>query len=218
MMDRRNKFDGMDMPSWRRWVGLGVLLAGLAWPAAARAVTPVATNNAVTLATGAAKYIYLYNSVTWTGATWTLTYTILSTPQRGTLTPYGYYAYYKADQPGYVGTDTFTWCAASGIETSGIATCTITITGNSAPVANPLSCSAPSGVTMTPVAYLSSYVTHAAADQGQTMSYMVVSPASHGAAYLDPSSGQFGYVDYVSAPGFVGTDTFTWAVSDGFVA
>jgi len=29
-------------------------------------------------------------------------------------------------------------------------------------------------------------------------------------------SGRYGYLDYVSAPGFVGTDTFTWAVSDGF--
>jgi len=203
---------------FRRWVWVMTFLVAMWLPGVARAEAPTVSDNSATLVAGTESCIFMFSSASWTDSVWYLTYTILTPPQHGTVTqPYpnnACFVYYRANLPaGYAGTDTFTWCASIGNETSGVATCTVTITPNSVPVANPFSVSALSGVLAKPLADLSTYTTHAASDSGQTMTYMVVSQASHGTAYIDPVNATC--VDYVSAPKFIGTDTFTWAVSDG---
>ena len=142
---------------------------------------------------------------------------ILSPPACGTAcldSLYGAYGYfdYKPNSDFVSGTDSFTFCVSDGISTSAPAIFTINLTSNTVPVANPVSCTVSSGATMTPLFTPAKGVNYTDPDSGQAMSCQVVTLPTNGTAYVDPSSG---YIDYVSNQGFVGSDTFLWAVSDG---
>lgn len=83
-----------------------------------------------------------------------MTFTLLSAPATGTLERWNVGEGYQALAVGYPvtaniwyysttatneGTDSFTWCVSDGTATSGVATVTINLTSNSAPIANPQS-------------------------------------------------------------------------------
>ena len=110
-----------------------------------------------------------------------------------------------------LGTDTLYWTVSDGVSTSAPALLTICFTTNHVPVASPVSCTVTSGVLSAPLFDPSAMYTHA--DCGQTMTYLVTTPASHGTACIEAASGA---IDYTSAPMFIGTDTFQWAVCDGY--
>ena len=138
-------------------------------------------------------------------------------PAHGTLAPDVFYGpagwYNYTPNPGYTsGTDSFAWQMSDGISTSAPAVYTITLLTNSVPVANPVSCTANAGVLMAPLFNPTTNYTHAAADDTQPISYLVMSQPANGTASIDANTG---WIDYISPATFVGTDTFLWAVSDG---
>ena len=67
-----------------------------------------------------------------------LTFTILDPPNNGTLDDCtsGSCTYTPDSTPNFLGTDTFTWTANDGISGSNVATFTVEVTANTAPVAN----------------------------------------------------------------------------------
>ena len=118
--------------------------------------------------------------------------------------------------PGFVGTDTFTYRATDGTTTSNLATVTITVTAvtdpgdNIAPVAGDDTFSTEQGteLTITTVDLLAND-TDADGDPLSVIPGLVDLPA-HG--ILDNGNGG---VIYTPDPGFVGTDTFTYRATDG---
>jgi len=144
----------------------------------------------------------------------TMTYAITTAPTNGTAslvyTNYNYWLCYTPNPGFLLGADTLYWTVSDGISTSAPAQLTIILGTNNVPVANPVFCTATSGVRATPLFTPSTNYTHP--DIGQTISYLVATPATYGTASMDPTSG---YIDYLPAPLFAGTDTFQWAVSDG---
>lgn len=177
---------------------------------------PTANNQAATVVVGGEVAVYLSYSDPMGDKT--KTFTILSGPAHGTLQTYkekygtdypGYYFFRPAS--GYVGEDSFTWKVNNGYADSAAATVSITVKANTAPVANNYSASIDSGTRGS--VYL--YVTHA--DSGQTMTYTLVSAPGHGTVEMPaPTTANGAYAYYTSSKGYVGGDSFTWRVSDGF--
>ena len=161
--------------------------------------------NAVT--TGIATYIYLYKSLVYTGSVTALKYTADSAPQHGTLLfpgapTYTYYCTYQATN-GYSGSDSFNWHASNSNQTSAVVTCYLTVLPNAITI-TPFTNTAASGV---PTNFSASpYISGVGAS-----SLIQSQPASGGTAYVVSAS----TIYYRSAPGFVGTDTFLWAATDG---
>jgi hypothetical protein len=124
--------------------------------------------------------------------------------------------------PLYVGGDSFVWKATDGSGTSGLATCTITVTPNHAPVAN--NQSPPYMVQNSSRVWISLSVTHA--DSGQSMSYSLALGPTNG--ILQYYNGVSGYQSvpvgtplsanswyYTPNMDYIGLDSFKWSVSDG---
>ena len=67
-----------------------------------------------------------------------LTFTIVDPPENGTLDDCssGVCTYTPDTAPNFIGTDTFTWTANDGTSDSNVATFTVEVTANAAPVAN----------------------------------------------------------------------------------
>jgi len=156
-------------------------------------------------------------SVTHPDQNQSATFLFPTPPAHGTLSPNWMYGpagiyEYTPNSDFTSGIDSFTWQISDGISTSAPALYTITLLPNSVPVANPVSCTANSGALLTPLFDPTTNYTHAAADNTQPISYLVMTQPANGTASIDANTG---WIDYISPQGFVGTDTFFWAVSDG---
>ncbi|MBA4388722.1 MAG: hypothetical protein C0404_12125, partial [Verrucomicrobia bacterium] len=174
---------------------------------------PAASNQAANIVEAGEVLIYLAWSDPDTPLKTDHTFTILSGPSKGTLqsynsrnktTVYPDYWYYRAGVG--TGVDSFTWKCRDKASDSNVATCSINVTANTAPVANNSSVSVNSGTQ----GGCSLSATHA--DAGQTMTYTTMSGPSHGTLAPNPASS---YWYYTSAKDYVGGDSFTWRVNDG---
>ena len=107
---------------------------------------------------------------------------------------------------GYVGADSFTFQVADQYQTkSGIAIEQITVS-DVAPTANDGSFdSAPDVTSSLGLSAASSYA-------GQTLTYSIVSGPSHGVAHVVAATGAF---TYTPTNGYIGSDSFTFKVTDG---
>lgn len=108
---------------------------------------------------------------------------------------------------GFVGTDSFTFTAGDGTLTSGSATITVTVK-DIAPTADNGS------ATTTANHAVSGTLSATPGYAGQTMSFVAVTPPSHGNVSVT-SGGAFTYTPNL---GFVGTDSFTFTAGDGIVS
>ena len=135
-----------------------------------------------------------------------LTYAIVDPPNEGTLDECssGFCTY--TPNTNFIGTDTFTWKANDGITDSNVATVTIEVTANAAPVASD---QAETVREAKPLAFF----LNASDDDFDSLTFTIVDPPSNGTLDSCPS----GFCTYTAdtVPNFVGTDTFTWTASDG---
>ena len=137
-----------------------------------------------------------------------LTFTILDPPNNGTLDDCssGSCTYTPDSAPNFIGTDTFTWTANDGISDSNVATVTIDVTANAAPVANDQS------ETVREAKPLAMFL-DGSDDDNDPLTFTIVDPPENG-TLDDCSSGVCTYTPD-TAPNFIGTDTFTWTANDG---
>ncbi len=132
-----------------------------------------------------------------------LSYATPTQPQHGSLTlsSSGIATYTPA--AGYSGTDSFTYTATDSQGTSIPATVTITVAANLPPTANAVSAATE---VAEPVA-----VTLSGSDpEGQPITYAVSGAPQHGTL-----TGTAPNLTYTPAAGFVGSDSFSYTVSDG---
>ncbi len=136
-----------------------------------------------------------------------LTYGEGSPPSHGTVTIGTDGSYTYIPDPDFSGTDSFTYTVTDGTETVTY-TVTVAVEGvNDAPVAadgagetekdRPLTGNLPSATDV----------------DGDPLTYGVGSQPDHGTVEIEPD----GTFTYTPAPGFVGSDSFTYTVSDGTV-
>ena len=137
-----------------------------------------------------------------------LIYEVESQPQHGTLTGTAPNLTYTPNS-NFVGDDSFTFIADNGIETSEPATVSIKVKGTSSQNTPPVATTQSVSTSMnTPLA-----VTLVGSDaDGDTLTYAVTSQPQNGAL---TGSGQ--NLTYTPTTGFMGNDSFTFAVSDGKV-
>ncbi len=136
----------------------------------------------------------------------TLTFTNLTLPQHGTLTGTSpNFTYTPA--PDFHGTDTFTFTAFDGTNTSAPATFTITINPvNDAPGATP-------GLAFT-IEDASVNLTLTGSDvDGDPLTFAVATSPAHGTLRGTPPN-----LAYTPAPNYFGPDSFTFTASDGLLA
>ncbi len=138
-----------------------------------------------------------------------LTVTLVTGPASGavTLGPDGGYMYTPVS--GFTGTDTFTYRADDGAATSGLATVTIDVT-NASPSAADDSFAGPKGQPLV-VDAASGVLANDADPDNDVLLAAVTTPPVNGTLALS-GDGSF---TYTPAPGFIGTDTFDYAASDG---
>ncbi len=135
-----------------------------------------------------------------------LTYTVLTRPTHGNLTLVGSGPTQRyAPNPGYSGTDLFTYLANDGKTNSNTATVSFTVNAiNHAPVASRLNVT--SLVTgQTPLTLLAQDA------DGDTLTYTIVDLPSHGTV----SPGTTANRTYTPQPGYTGLDSFSFQASDG---
>ncbi len=132
-----------------------------------------------------------------------LTYTV-STPGHGTATVSGSTATYKS-AAGYTGADSFNYTVSDGTD-SATATVNVTVSGstpiNNPPKADPVSATTPKDTAV------SVPLKGSDPDAGDTLTYSVTAPA-HGTATVTGSTAK-----YTPAAGYVGSDSFTYKVTD----
>jgi len=138
---------------------------------------------------------------------------------------------YNADAT-YTGADWFVWQVNDGIAFSSSGTCTVTVTANLAPLASASSTTITRGnqasITLSPTMYAQNYMDPAVPVKSM---FRVISMPANGVlqytttnnirtnvtagAWLPSLSGSLS-VYYVPASSFVGSDVFSWQVTDGF--
>jgi hypothetical protein len=153
-------------------------------------VAPVAQDQSVSIAIGAATHITL--SATGKG---TISYSLVSTPQNGQCTLSGSVVTYTP-APGFVGQDSFTFKASNGVD-SNLATVSISI---GAPSATPLS--------VTTSFSASTSVILSAIGTGP-LTYQVVTNPANGTL-----SGSAPNLTYTPNSGFAGSDSFTYTAAN----
>ena len=134
-----------------------------------------------------------------------------SDPQHGTLSvnPDGTFVY--TPQAGYVGTDDFTYTVSDGAE-SATATITLDIT-DQAPVANPATYQVLHDQSLYAVggSLPPTLLANATDPDGDPLTVVAYTEPTHGTLEMNPD----GSFIYTPLPGFVGTDHFTYTISDG---
>ena len=140
-----------------------------------------------------------------------LTYSFVTTPAKGTLSGIAPDLVYNP-APGATGVDAFTFIVSDGVSTSAPATISIIIdAANRKPVASGGAVSASEG------GIYSDFSLVASDPDGDSLSFVLKQAPTKG-KILFAGSSYFGLtLRYQGAPGATGTDTFTWAVSDGLV-
>ena len=191
------------------------LLAALWWSAGAIAETPpvVSSSTNYTHVGGYIIPLAMTSYTTWTGNVTTLIYTDLTDPVHGSLWDWdssGQVEEYDCDSTGFIGTDSFQWCAANGNLTSDVATCFI-ITTNCVPVARN------GAMTVTYAAMVRLFLSYNHPDQNQVQTFMFPTLPAHGTLQPDPDWGPWGGYDYYPNTNLSigGTDSFVWQMSDG---
>ena len=142
-----------------------------------------------------------------------LVFTVESTVQHGTLDDCADATCTYTPTAGYVGPDAFTFTASDGTTSSNVATVSITVFANSAPVAQDQSVSLPSDG--------GSIVLEAPDLDDDPVTFAIVDPPAHGALNGPDCAGSgsiFAECLYTPEPGYVGTDTFTFQGSDDLAA
>ncbi len=156
---------------------------------------------------------------THTDAGQIMTYTLGTAPTKGLLeyysggytnvppqTPLSSGTWYYTPNPGAIGADTFKWSVSDQIATSSVATYTYTITTNTPPIAL--------GAKGWTCANQQVTVPALFADPDpQSFSLQVLSPPAHAASFTVSGASFL----YTPVNGYTGTDTFSWAISDGSV-
>lgn len=134
-----------------------------------------------------------------------LTYAVLSGPSNGVLTGTAPNLIYTPT-PNYFGSDSFTFQADDGTNLSNIATVSITVVNvNDAPTANPQS------VVVVQDGYIA--ITLTGSDpEGNPLTYAVASGPSNGVL-----TGTAPNLTYTPTTSYVGPDSFTFTVNDGYV-
>ncbi len=145
-------------------------------------------------------------SFSWDPEGASLTFTITAGPAHGSLSanPDGTYQYQP--DPGYIGSDSFSFTADDGSATSEEATIQIDVT-NSVPDPADVSYATDQGQTVYDIDLLSSDYD----DEGDALSVVIVDFPQHG-TLVQNGSGTF---DYTPDAGFAGGDFFTFTYSDG---
>jgi len=208
---------------------LGAFLAALCWTTPAGAQT--AANDTFT---GNNKFFCMLPWIDVSGSGisgFSAKYTVVTQPVHGTVTidPSQSDQFLFTGTTDYTGPDSFTWSATSadGRVTTNVATMTLNLVANAVPVAKPATVTAQSGVQTTSIVNLLTYTTHpdtsyTQADYGQKLTYTITSQPANGTATINTQQTNRSnnkiksYIDYCSASGFTGTDSFKWTVSDGF--
>ena len=144
-----------------------------------------------------------------TGGIGPLTARLASSPTHGTftLTNNGGFAYTATN--GYTGVDSFTYRATDGVTTSSVATVSITVTADQAPVANNDTYTILQNSTLT-VAMPGVLGNDTDAD-GNSLTAALVSGPANGVLTLTNNGG----FTYIPTTGFAGTDSFTYRANDG---
>ncbi|MGH8278144.1 MAG: Ig-like domain-containing protein [Gammaproteobacteria bacterium] len=166
---------------------------------------PVATNgNLITAENSVGSGVL---SATGTGP---LTFAIVTQPTSGTatLTNAATGAFTYTPNSGFSGTDSFTFTASNSGGTSNTATESITVTPSASPVAENGSATGATGTVLSGTLQATDPIT------GRTLTYIVVGQPSDGTLVL--TGANTGTFTYTPTAGFVGTDSFTFKVNDGF--
>ncbi len=166
-------------------------------------VAPTANNQSVTVPHNTATSITLsYSDPDGPGP---FSFTIVQAPTKGTLSGSGGTRTYTP-QSGASGADSFTWKVNDGLADSNTATVSITVqpAGNAAPVANDQSFTTTEGTAVT------MSLSYTDPDGPGPYAVTIVTPPSNGTL-----TGANNDRTYTPNAGFVGTDSFTWRVSDG---
>ncbi|MBK1657628.1 Ig-like domain-containing protein [Paracraurococcus ruber] len=131
-------------------------------------------------------------------------------PANGTIDPRlnGFLSY--TPNPGFVGQDSFTYSLSDGVLGSDLVTVTIDVT-NAPPVAGADSYTVVAGRTLTVAA--PGLLANDSDPDGDTLQVVAFFEAANGR--VDPVTD--GTFTYTPNPGFVGTDSFIYRLSDGFV-
>jgi uncharacterized repeat protein (TIGR01451 family) len=134
-----------------------------------------------------------------------LIFAIATGPAHGTIQGTGAGITYVPDA-NYVGPDSFTFTASDGVAAPSPATVSITVTNtNTAPVADSQSVSTPAGTPRS--------ITLTASDvDGNTLSFVVLTPPAHGTLSGNPPD-----LTYTPAAGYTGPDSLTFKANDGLV-
>jgi VCBS repeat-containing protein len=111
----------------------------------------------------------------------------------------------------YVGADSFTYHANDGALSSNIVAVSLTVTAESPPNANADSATIPTGSGATAIAVLANDTD---ADIGDTLTIVSATVPAHGTVAI---TGSGTGLTYHPASGFVGTDTFSYTISDGLL-
>lgn len=140
-----------------------------------------------------------------------LTMSVVTNVAHGTLTPASDGSYTFVPTPGYVGADSFTYTVSDGLSTSAPATVSIAIT-DTAPIAADDAWSMSHDRTLV-VANPGVFGGDSDPD-GDPLTVSLVGPPSNG-TLAGGTIGFGGGFTYTPAAGFVGTDAFTYRISDG---
>ena len=136
-----------------------------------------------------------------------LTYAVVANPANGTVvvTNPATGAFTYTPQAGFSGADTFTFRANDGTADSNVATITVTVGGNSAPVAT-------NGALTTREERSVNGRLSATDANAQSLSFSIVSPPALGTVNLNAATGRLTYVPNANANG---VDSFSFQASDG---
>lgn len=140
----------------------------------------------------------------------TLTAQLASTTTHGTLTLNADGSFSYTPAAGYSGSDSFTYRASDGTNSSTAATVTITVSAvNKAPTAQNDSYSTAQDTVLTRAA--PGVLTNDSDPEGATLTARLASTAAHGTLTLN-ADGSF---SYTPTAGYSGSDSFTYQASDG---
>ncbi|MDP1823041.1 MAG: Ig-like domain-containing protein [Archangium sp.] len=173
---------------------------------------PDAVNDAVTLAEDALPSVVLVlgNDTAAPDLGEALSITAVSVPARGTASTDGTRITYTP-QANFSGSDTFTYTLADGNGGTDTATVTVTVTPvNDSPTAVGDTLTVLQNAAPTAVGVLSN--DSSAPDLGETLTVTAVSDPPNGNVAITPGGAA---VTYAPDPGFTGTDSFAYTLSDG---
>lgn len=184
-------------------------LADLGWTIAARRCpdqanrVPVATPQSVATTEDTSRRITLAGT---DGDSDGLRYSVVTSPTQGVLSGTAPELTYTPNT-NVNGTDSFTYSASDGLDSSAVATVTISIAPvNDPPVATARAASATSG-------QATSIALQGSDPDGDPLTFEVTGTPANGRVSLAAAT-----ATYTSNTGFAGTDSFTFRVSDGVVA